>query len=230
MGPEQPIHSEATLLPGYVSRTLTPEERQEVDLHLESCASCQQELQETKIIHAALKTAIAKRPGPSPAAFTQVMGRIHQEPQGVSTTVRQGQENSWWESMERTFRSLFEVRWAPALASLLIVGQAVLLVSVLGKPAREIAPGSSPVTERGVPQGTPGIPRIKIQVTFVETAQEIQIRRLVQGLGGQIISGPTPEGLYTLGFAPKGNDSDESILSALHTHPDLINTATALHP
>lgn len=181
-------------------------------------------------MHAALKTAIKKRPGPSPAAFTKVMGRIHQEPQTVSTTVRQGHENSWWESMERTFRSLFEVRWAPALASLLIVGQAVLLVSVLGKPAREIAPGSSPVIERGVPQGTPGIPRIKIQVTFVETAQEIQIRRLVQGLGAQIISGPTPEGLYTLGFEPKGTDSAESILSALNTHSDLINTATPLNP
>ncbi|MEO8324555.1 MAG: zf-HC2 domain-containing protein [Nitrospirota bacterium] len=230
MEPDQPIHTEATLLPGYVSHTLTLDERQEVELHLESCASCQQELQETKIMHAGLKTAIVKRPGPSPATFAKVMSRIHQEAQTASPNVRPGQENSWWEPMERTFRSLFEVRWAPALASLLIVGQAVLLVSVLGKPAREIAPGSSPVIERGVPQGTAGIPLIKIQVTFVETAQEIYIRQLVQGLGGQIISGPTPEGLYTLGFEPKGTNSVETILSALNTHPELINTATTLLP
>lgn len=230
MEPEEPIHTEATLLPGYVSQTLTPKERQEVELHLESCASCQQELQETKSMHTALQTAIEKRPGPSPAAFAEFMSRIKQEPQSASTTIRQEHENSWWESIERTFRSLFEVRWAPALASLLIVGQAVLLISVLGGPEGEIAPGSSPVIERGLPQGIPGIPLIKIQVTFVETAQEIHIRRLVQGLGGQIISGPTPEGLYTLGFEPKGTNSSESILSALNTHPGLINTATALHP
>jgi putative zinc finger protein len=230
MEPEEPIHTEATLLPGYVSRTLTTKEREEVELHLESCASCRQDLQETKSMHTALQTAIEKRPGPSPAAFAEAMRRIQQEPQSGPTTVRQGHENSWWESIERTFRSLFEIRWAPALASLLIVGQAVLLVSVLGGPEGEITPGSSPVIERGIPQGAPGIPRIKIQVTFVETAQEINIRRLVQGLGGQIIHGPTPEGLYTLGFEPKGTDSGESILSALNAHPDLINTATALHP
>jgi hypothetical protein len=181
-------------------------------------------------MHTALKTAIGKRPGPSPATFAKVMSRIHQEPQAASTTIRQGHENSWWESIESTFRSLFEVRWAPALASLLIVGQAVLLVSVLRGPEGEIAPGSSPVIERGVPQGTAGIPPIKIQVTFVESAQEIQIRRLVQGLGGQIISGPTPEGLYALVFEPEGTNSAESILSTLNTHPELINTATSLHP
>lgn len=230
MEPEQPIHIEATLLPGYVSHTLTPDERQEVDLHLESCASCQKELQETKIMHTALKTAIGKRPGPSPATFAEVMSRIHQDPQTASTTIRQGHENSWWESIERTFRSLFEVRWAPALASLLIVGQAVILLSVLGEPEDQVGPGSGPVIERGVPQGTAGIPLIKIQVTFVESAQEIQIRRLVQGLGGQIISGPTPEGMYTLVFAPKETNSAENILSALNTHPELINTVTSLHP
>jgi len=52
----------------------------------------------------------------------------------------------------------------------------------------------------------------------------------VQGLGGQIISGPTSEGLYTLGFEPKETDSSESILSALNAHTDLINTAAYLHP
>ena len=230
MEPEQPIHTEATLLPGYVSHTLTPDERQEVDHHLQSCAACQQELQEIKIMHTAIKTAIEKRPGPSPAAFAKVMSRIHQETQTAPKDIRIGTETSWLESIERSVRSLFEVRWAPALASLLIVGQAVILLAVLGGPDGQVGPGSGPIIERGVPQGTPVIPLIKIQVTFVETAQEIHIRRLVQGLGGQIISGPTSEGLYTLGFEPKETDSSESILSALNAHTDLINTAAFLHP
>jgi len=230
MEPEQPIHREATLLPGYVSHTLTPDERQEVDQHLPSCVSCQQELQETRIMHTAIKTAIEKRPGPSPAAFAKVMSRIHQETQTAPATIQQGHETSWWESIERSVRSLFEIRWVPALASILIVGQGVLLLSVLGGPEGQVVPGQGPIIERGIPQGTPVMPLIKIQVTFVETAQEIQIRRLVQELGGQIVDGPTPEGLYTLGFVQNGTDSSESILSAIKAHPDLIKTAKSLQP
>jgi len=178
----------------------------------------------------ALKTAIQKRSGPSPAAFAKVMSRIHQETQTTPKEIRIGNETSWWESIENTFRSVFEIRWVPILASFLIVGQAVLLLSVLGGPEGRVGPRPGPVIDRGIPQGTPAIPLIKIQVEFVETAQEIQIRSLVQELGGQIVNGPTPEGLYTLGFVQKGTDSSESILSALNTHTALIKTAKSLQP
>ncbi len=178
----------------------------------------------------ALKSAIQKRPGPSPAAFAKVMSRIHQETQTTPKAIRIESEASWWESIEKTFRSLFEIRWVPVLASFLIVGQAVLLLSVTGGPEGQVAPRQGPIIDRGIPQGTPAIPLIKIQVEFVETTQEIQIRRLVQELGGQIVNGPTSEGLYTLGFAQKGTDSSESILSALNTHPDLIKRANSIEP
>jgi hypothetical protein len=230
MESEQPVHTEATLLAGYVSRTLTPEELQQVEQHLKACLTCQQELQEVKTMQTTLKTAIQKRPGPSPAAFAKVMSRIHQETQAAPKAIRIENETSWWEPIENTFRSLFEIRWVPALASFLIVGQAVLLLSVLGGPEGQVVPRQGPVIERGIPQGTPAIPIIKIQVEFVETAQEIQIRNLVKELGGQIVNGPTPEGMYTLGFVQKGTDSSESILSTLKTHPDLIKTAKSLQP
>jgi hypothetical protein len=227
---EQPLHTEATLLPGYVNRTLTPEEHQQVEHHLKTCPTCQQEIQEVNTMQTALKTAIQKRPGPSPAAFAKVMSRIHQETQVAPKNIRIGNETSWWESIESAFRSLFEIRWVPALASFLIVGQAILLLSVLGGPEGQVGPRQGPVIERSIPQGTPAIPLIKIQVEFVETAQEIQIRRLVQELGGQIVNGPSKEGLYTLGFVQKATDSPESLLSVLHTHPDLIKTVKLLQP
>jgi hypothetical protein len=225
-----PIHTEAALLQAYVSHTLTPEEHQQVEHHLKSCPTCRQELQEVKTMQTALKTAIQKRPGPSPAAFAKVMSRIHQETRTAPKTIRRENETSWWESIENVFRSLFEIRWVPVLASFLIVGQAVLLLSVLEGPEGQVGPPPGPIVERGIPQGTPAIPIIKIQVEFVETAQEIQIRRLVQELGGQIVNGPTKEGLYTLGFVQKESDSPESFLSSLHTHPDLIKTAKLLQP
>jgi len=230
MESDQPVHAEATLLPAYVSRTLSPEEHQQVEHHLKSCPTCRQELQEVKTMQTALKTAIQKRPGPSPAAFAKVMSRIHQETQAVPKEIRIGSETSWWESIEKTFRSLFEIRWVPVLASFLIVGQAVLLLSVLGGPEGQVGPRQGPIIDRGIPQGTPAIPLIQIQVEFVDTAQEIQIRHLVHKLGGQIVNGPTSEGLYTLEFIQKGAGSSESILSALNTHPDLIKRANSLEP
>jgi hypothetical protein len=230
MESEQPLHPEATLLPGYVSRTLTPEEHRQVEHHLNSCANCQQELQEVKTMKSVLQTAIQKRPGPSPAAFAKVMGRIHQETQTMPKAIRLEKKASWWDTSERAFQSLFQARWVPALASFLIIGQAVLLLSVLGGPEGQVSPRQGPIIERGIPQGTTTIPLLKVQVEFIETAQEIQIRRLVQELGGQIVNGPTPEGVYTLEFVAKENDSAESILSALNTHPDLIKTATSPQP
>jgi hypothetical protein len=159
-----------------------------------------------------------------------VMNRIHQETRTAPKAIRRENETSWWKSIENGFCSLFEIRWVPALASFLIVGQAVLLLSVLGERGGQVGPRQGPIIERGIPQGTPAIPIIKIQVQFIETAQEIQIRSLVQKLGGQIVHGPTQEGLYTLGFVQKETDSPESLLSAFHAHPDLIKTAKLLQP
>jgi hypothetical protein len=230
MESEQPVHTEAILLPGYVSRTLTPEEHQQVENHLQSCPNCRQELQEVKTMQTALQAAIQKRPGPSPAALSKVMSRIHQDTQIAPKTIRLEHEPSWWESMAQTFRSLFEIRWVPALASFLIVGQAVLLLSILGGPEDQVVHRPGPIIDRGIPQGTPAIPLIKFQIEFVETAREFEIRSLVQELGGQIVNGPTSENLYTLAFVQKGTNSSDSILSTLNTRSDLVRTAKPLQP
>ena len=229
MAPEQPIHAEATLLSGYATRTLTEEEHHQVEQHLKTCPACRQELQEVTAMQTALKTAIHQRKGPSPAAFTKVMTRIHQESQIAPQESQLGSEPTWWENINHVFRSIFEVRWAPMLASFLIIGQAVILVSLLGGPADKVGTRSGPVYERGIPQGSPAIPIIKIQVSFVETAQEIHIRNLIHDLGGRIIDGPTADGRYTLGFPVNQGLNSDSILAQLKQYPELIQTAQSLH-
>lgn len=183
-----------------------------------------------KTMKTALQAAIQKRPGPSPAALAKVMSRIHQDTQMAPKNIRLENEPSWWESMENAFRSLFAIRWVPTFASFLIVGQAVLLLSILKGPEGQVVHRPSPVIDRGIPQGTPAVAFIKIQIEFVETAQENQIRSLIQELGGQIVNGPTSEGLYTLAFVQKVTNSSDSILSTLNTHPDLVKTSKSLQP
>ena len=225
MESEESIHTEAMLLPGYASRTLSTDEQQQVERHLRTCSACQQELQEVTNMQAALKSTIHQRSGPSPAAFAKVMNQIHQETQHTPREIKMGTEPSWWEQIEHVFRSLFEVRWAPALASFLIVGQAVLLLSVLGGPGDQEGGQNGQIYERGISQGTPATPPLKIEVQFVETAQESQIRSLIQELNGRIIDGPTADGRYTLGFQISPGISSDSILTILEKHPELVQRA-----
>ena len=176
----------------------------------------------------ALKSAIHQRQGPSPAAFARVMNRIHQETQTSPQAIKRSVEPTWWEHIENVFRSLFEVRWAPALASFLIVGQAVWLFSVLGGSGNQGRVENGPIHERGIPPGMQAIPLFKIQVQFVETAQESQIRELIQELHGRIIDGPTPDDRYTLGFQVQTGVASDTILTALKKRSDLVQTAQSL--
>jgi hypothetical protein len=230
MEPEQPLHTEALLLPGYVNRTLPSDEEKQVANHLKTCLTCQQELQEVINMQTAIKTSIEQRPGPSPAAFSNLMRRIEQEKQVLQRQTSTPTEPSWWETVESFFRSIFEVQWVPALASVLIVGQAFLLLSLLGTPEGQHGRETGVIIERGIPQGTPATPSIQIQVKFVETAQAIQIRDLLNELSGQIVKGPTSDGLYILEFPQTEVSSSSTPLTTLQSHPELVKIVTPLNP
>jgi len=230
METEQPLHTEAILLPSYVNQTLSAEEKQQVANHLKTCVTCQQELQEVTNMQTAIKTGIERRPGPSPAAFSTLMRRIEQEKQTTLSKTSESTTPSWWETVESAFRSLFEVQWVPALASVLIVGQAFLLLSVMNKPVEQGAKEPGSIIERGIRQGTPATPPIQIQVKFVEMAKAIQIRELLKELGGQIVSGPTTEDLYILEFPQTEMSSSPTPLTTLQSHPELIKTVNSLNP
>jgi hypothetical protein len=230
MEPEQPFHTEAMLLPGYVNQTLSPEEEQQVTNHLKGCVTCQQELQEVNNMQAAIKSSIAQRPGPSPAAFPTLMRRIEQEKQAQQRQASQPTTTSWWQTVEAAFRSLFEIQWVPALASVLIVGQAFLLLSVVNTPVEQQGQEPGGIIERSIPPGTPATPPIKIYVKFVETAQAIQIRKMLKELDGQIVNGPTTEGLYTLEFPRTEMSASQALLATLNGNQELIKNATSLNP
>ncbi len=230
METEQPLHTEATLIPGYVNRTLSTDEEQQVAKHLKTCATCQQELQEVTNMQAAIKTSIEQRPGPSSAAFGTLLKRIEQEKHAIQPQTSRPAETSWWETIESAFRSLFEVQWVPALASVLILGQAFLLLSLLGTPEGQRGQKHNVIIERGVPQGTPAMVPVQIQVKFVDTAKEIEIRELLKELGGQIVEGPTSEGHYVLAFSSAEPSASTKVISTLQSHTELVKTAIPFAP
>jgi hypothetical protein len=230
MEPEKPLHTETMLLPGYANQTLSPEEKQQVTNHLKTCIACQQELQDVTTMQTAIKTSIEKRPGPSPAAFSTLMRRIEQEKQTQTHRVAQPTATPWWESLESAFRSLFEVQWVPALASVLIVGQAFLLFSLMGSPERQRGQDPGGIIERSIPQGTPHGLLFKIRVGFYAEAQEQEIREVLHTIGGRIIDGPSPDGTYTLAFPQNGTATLDTLLTQLRQHAKLIRLAEPLQP
>jgi hypothetical protein len=230
MEPEQPLHTETMLLPGYANQTLSSEEEQQVANHLKTCIACQQELQEVTNMQTAIKTSIEQRPGPSPAAFSTLMRCIEQEKQTQTLRVAQPTATPWWESLESAFRSLFEVQWVPALASVLIVGQAFLLFSLMGSPEGQRGQEPGGIIERGLPQGTPHGLLFKIRVGFQAEAQEQEIRKILHTIGGRIIDGPSPDGTYTLAFPQNGTVTLDALLTELRQHTKLIRLAEPLQP
>lgn len=228
MEPEQPLHTEAILLPGYVNRTLSSEEEKQVASHLKACVSCQQELQEVTNMQSAIKTSIEQRPGPSPAAFSTLMRRIEEEKQASRRQTAESTATSWWESVESVFRSLFEVQWVPALASVLIVGQAFLLFSLVGGPEGQRGQEPGGIIERGIPQGAPHGLLFKIRVGFYAEAQEQQIREVLHTIRGRIIDGPSPDGIYTLAIAQQSTMTLDALLNELRQQTNLIRLAEPL--
>lgn len=214
------------LLPWYVNATLTEPERRAVESHLPACDRCAQEVEELKTIQAVTREAAL--PAPDPGGLARALARIEQEEQSREPAWRR--LGAWWEAA----RSGWAALWGPvpivarvALAAQLglILGlSALLLLRVEGRqPFQTVAGPSGPATVRG---------RVAlIAVGFVEAAPESAIRRTILGLGGTIVAGPSPLGLYTVAVplpAEKGEEL-ETLLQALREDRQVVRFAARQH-
>jgi hypothetical protein len=130
---EEEIHEIVTLLPWYLNNTLPKTERQHVEQHLVDCNTCQKELEELRQLRVAVRTAHTARPEPAADLFQRVRARIetYEATQEMERHV-QAAEPRWWEPMSAWLRSLFAPRWAPALATGLIMVQLIVIAGLLG--------------------------------------------------------------------------------------------------
>jgi hypothetical protein len=158
------------------------------------------------------------------------MRRIEQEKQTQTQRIPQPITTPWWEMVESAFRSVFEVQWVPALASVLIVGQAFLLLSLMGTPEGQQGQGTEVIIERGIPQGTHQGSILKIKVGFQPDAQDQHIREVLQRIDGRIIDGPSADGFYTLAIPQQGTMTVDALLTQLRQHTNLVRMAVPLQP
>lgn len=191
-------HEQASSLAWYAAGTLSDRERREVEHHLETCAECRAELASIKILRRDLRDAYDAEPGPSSRVKNTVLERIKASAGEPVTQIdafrrreltppRGGAAKRGWS------RPLRVPQWASAAALLLIVVQAGFLL----RSNFDRAPGPGEVTTRGLPAQT-----TRLRAVFDPQASALQIRQVLNSLGGRIVDGPSGEGAYIIELAP----------------------------
>ena len=216
------VHAVAMLLPWYLNGTLTDDERREVTQHLAGCEACRNELEELTVTRASMKELYASESGPSSRAFTTVMAKVTAAPtrppaSAISTNGHAG----ILEHMEGWLRDLFLPKWAPALAVALIVGQSGLLLWTVQLPdssdgisARSVSPAAG----------------VRFRIAFQPSAEERQIRSLLQQLQARFISGPLPNGVYFIEMAAGDTAAIQQEVDAIRGQRDVVRMIEPVKP
>lgn len=212
------IHPEMGLLPWFASGTLKEPERQQVVRHLETCASCRQELNEIKAMKLDLTDAYRTQPEPSIELSRSVLHRIAQEAarhrnSAAATDFALGGLDQW-------FRSILQLPWVPTLAALALAVQFSLLLWVTQSPAP-----SDHITSRSI-----GSPATRFTVTFHESATEGQIRGLLNSLHAHISDGPDSDHTYVLRVDAADVTVTKTVLDTLRRRTDIVIKSELLSP
>ncbi len=211
----------AELLPWYVNASLSREETALVDEHLAACAACRDELARCRALSLAVRSAAQGAEGwaPSPRHFARVVARIEAGEQrrvGARGRALLERLRSWVSDTPRPVRWAFGVQGMAALALV-----AVLLWR---------APGPSPIYEtlsRPAPAATGD--RARLNLVFADETTERELRDLLHGVGGVLVGGPSPRGVYTVELPLGASDRArvEAIAARLRGEPRVRIVAVA---
>ncbi len=220
------------LLPWYHNGTLPEAERAEVAAHLESCAECRAELESLGDVRRHVHAAFESDAVPSPAARRRVMENIARastrtQAPAVTRPRPTARPNPFGEAL----RAFFDLKWAPAAATVLIVLQAGMLTWTMRaneppQPGVETPPGG--IASRGG-EGL-GVPTARLHVVFVATATEAEIRTLLSQVKGSIVGGPTAEGVYIVEVLASDRERAAAKAAMLRERSDLVQSAEPLAP
>ena len=201
------------LLPWYVNGTLAMLEQRTVEEHLEGCLRCQAELETCRRLGEVVRQSEEIAPSLHPAQLARVMARIEAEEKGHG-------KRGWRRGLAaplRSFRSWMGasppfIRGALAAQLLLIVGLAGFL---LWRPAAQPAVYNTLSDVEAAPHHASGT---LVRVVFADDTTEKEVRGLLLSLRGQIVSGPSPLGVYTVEI-PSGPDPLDRVLAHLRSRP-----------
>lgn len=161
------------LLPWLVNGTLGARERDAVEEHVRSCITCRREVKAQQRLHNAVR---ARRTADvSAEAGFDLLDR---ELDDAART------HDWWRARSAT--------WAP-FAVAAAAGVAVLAILLWFTPLPEPA-GNAYSTLATPPSST----AVLLDVVFAEDTTAAEMQVLLDGIGGEIVAGPTDAGRYNV--------------------------------
>lgn len=204
-------------LPWYVNGTLEGPELAEVERHVKDCVACRSELKYLRELGGLLHTAEVFPLTPA-RSLSAVMARIDTVESGEAARIGPPsltqRIRSWIEPLYQASPGIRHALMAQAAAILLLVG-------IIAWPTAQ-APSATHRTLSDV--GAPEVgPRANLRVVFAPETPESQLREILRSVRGEIISGPTPLGVYTVA-APVSEHSDQtarSLLEGLRAQPEI---------
>ena len=220
-------HEEAwDLLPWFVNRTLDEGELRSVEEHLEGCGICREEVRFLGGFAEALQDEGDLAVG-ADAGLERVRGRL-----GAAGAGGRGAApgRRWVSGLRRAPASL---RWALAAQLVVILGLAGLVAGPFlegpgGAPAdpaaslrpAEPAPAGPFRTLTEAPEPAAAGDAALLRVVFAERTREREIRGALISVGGRIVDGPSPTGVYTV--AVDGAAEGAAAMATLRSLPQVL--------
>jgi len=224
------VHEVVLLLPWYLNGKLAEGERIEVERHLSNCPECRRELESLSEVRTQTRDMLAAVPGPSDRVRQAVMQQIRRSPSAAEEAASAasgrakptpGRSPGLLDRFAEALGALFRPQWVPALAVLLIVGQAGALAWLAGGSGPPAAPGGEPggLGQRGV-----GSAPVRLRILFGPTASVRDVAAAIHDLGGRIVDGPTAEGAFVIELQAASPQETSSRLRALRERPGLVES------
>ena len=203
------VHQEISLLlPWYVSRTLDDKEKLLVEKHLKGCLICRIEIENLHKIASAVKQADSFESA-AQASFRKLRHRLH-------NTEKQRQNDmpsfglGWWRPKVFWFqRSVFAVT-AVLLLTLLIPSNRDDN-SLLSGNYRTLSDSENVVDRDN-----------EIRVVFSKDTDEQQRDEILASVRGWIVTGPTPQGVYSVGLESKQSTKILKIIEQLRADAHVV--------
>jgi hypothetical protein len=209
------LHREiCELLPWYVNGALGQQETLQVEAQLALCQLCQEELDRCRDLAAAVQAVEEVAWEPSAAHLTRLWARIDTAEQAAVSAP------GWRDRIQRLYdagRAVLHntppvMRWALATQ-----GGLVLLLAGMFVWHTPVQPKLYPTLSTVPLEATRTGPQIR--VVFAEDVLERELRAVLTSVGGTIVQGPSPMGVYTVEIPPSA--SLPMVLERLRTQPQV---------
>jgi hypothetical protein len=201
-------HQEISLLlPWYVNNTLSALETKAVESHIKVCLTCKRELaQLNKLAYAVANTDTLS--SAAQASFSQLQKRIHQHESSFEKPRIPAKSTSLQRFIANGLNFFNKPYLVPAMMALFLTASIpsyLVFDQFRGNEYRTLS------NSQNLDQSN------DIKIIFADSVDRQEIKLLIQQAHGQIIDGPTKDGIYLIRLQEIGKDQNRPILDTLNS-------------